>query len=210
MDGSSKIDSDPVVSAVEIVKINYKNIEFTVADGDIMQEFRNADAIVIPSSPELDLQRGIVENLVNDEYGDGPFDALDLKKKQMNIPNRVPMGTAVDAIYKGKDFIFVNIQPPGDKYTQTADGVKASALNCFAEANFNEAQSIVIPALGNGMWDVPLGESVQAIAEAAKTFIDTMTKDGNEPTLRRINVVLYKPKIADSQSIKASVAKLLT
>lgn len=209
MDGSPQIDHDPAFDAVEIVKINYKNIEFSVSAGDIMREFKSSDAIVIPSSPELDLQSGVIENLVDDEYGDGPFKALDAKKKQMNIPSHVPMCTAVDAIYQGKDFIFVNIQPPGDEYDQTSEGVRKSALNCFKEANFNEAQSLVIPALGNGMWHVPLNESVKAIAEAAKSFIDEMTKEGNEPALRKINIVLFKPKIEDSALIKDSVTKLL-
>lgn len=210
MDGNSKLDHDPTASGVEIVKINFKNIEFAVTAGDIMQEFRGSDAIVIPSSPELDLQSGVVENLVNREYGDGPFKALDAKKKQMNIPKYVPMCTAVDAIYNAKDFIFVNIQPPYDVDDQSFDGVKESAFNCFTEANFNEAQSIVIPALGNGMWGVPLDESVKAIAEAAKDFIDKMTEKGNEPALRKINVVLFRPKITDSSLIKDPVTKILT
>lgn len=208
MDIKPSIDNEPGAPA-EIVKINYKNIEFSVVEGDIMREFRKSDAIVIPSSPELDLQSGVIENLVNREYGDGPFKALEAKKKQMSIPSLVPMCTAVDAIYNAKDFIFVNIQPPYDVDDQTSEGVRESALNCFKEANFNEAQSIVIPALGNGMWNVPLTESVGAIAEAAKTFVDTMTKDGNEPALRQINVVLFRPRIQDSSQIKDSVTKLL-
>lgn len=210
MDGNSKLDHDPTASGVEIVKINFKNIEFAVTAGDIMQEFRGSDAIVIPSSPELDLQNGVIENLVDDEYGDGPFKALDAKKKQMSIPNLVPMCTAATATYQGKEFIFVNIQPPYDVDDQTPEGVRDSAYNCFKEANFNEAQSIVIPALGNGMWHVPLDESVKAIAEAAKKFIDEMTEHGNEPALRKINVVLFRPRITDSSLIKDPVTKILT
>ncbi len=210
MDGSSKIDHDPTFDVVEIVKIKYKNIEFNVSAGDIMKEFRSSDAIVIPSSPELDLQSGVIENLVDDEYGDGPFKALAAKKKQMSIPDHVPMCTAVDAIYQGKDFVFVNIQPPYDEDDQTFEGVRESAFNCFKEANFNEAQSIVVPALGNGMWHVPINESVSAIAEAAKSFIDEMTKEGNEPALRKISIVLYKPKTEDGPLIKDSVIKLFS
>ncbi len=111
--------------------------------------------------------------------------------------------------HEGKAFIFVNIQPAGeDDYDQTPEGVETSAMSCLAEASDLNCTSIVMPALGNGMWHVPLPTSAGSIAHAAKLYIDAMEEQGRPQNLKRIEIVLYRPSSEDRKSIVSPVKVL--
>lgn len=71
-----------VTNSSEIVKVTYKGVEFVVTAGDIIDRLQYVDAMVIPSSPELDRQSGAIENAVYNKYGEGPFEAVNQKNNK--------------------------------------------------------------------------------------------------------------------------------
>jgi O-acetyl-ADP-ribose deacetylase (regulator of RNase III) len=176
-------------SQTEIVRTSYKGVELVVVAGDIIERLEFVDAMVIPSSPDLDRQMGAVENAVYRKFGEGPFDAVKDKKLKAGYDNNVQMGEAVGIEHRKKAFIFVNIQPEGDGYSQTAKGVETSAINCFTEANNLNCKSIIMPALGNGMWEVPLPISAGAIGNAVRTYVDNMNDKGLPQNLKRVEII---------------------
>lgn len=190
----------------EIVEVTYKGLSLVVVDGDITSRLSHVDAMVIPSSPELDRQMGAVENAVYSRFGNGPFEAVDRKKAEIGFTGPIAMGQAVGVESGGNKFVFVNIQPEGRSGEQTPEAVKDSAINCFVEASKLNCNSIAIPALGNGMWGVPLGSSARAIADAVRSYVDMM--EGERQNLKRVELVLFRPSPEDRRAIVAPIKTL--
>ena len=163
--------------------------KLTVETGDIVSI--NADVIVVPVDPSLDLRKGIVAKKIHTLAG--PNLQAECNTKH---PNGIPVGEMVDLAGSGgvkAKHVFAlayprNVPPHG------ARDLKSSVVKCLAAAEAAGVRSIAIPALGTGNLGFSNSETATAILQAAIEY----SQESVASTLQNIYVLVFDaPRLDD-------------
>lgn len=191
---------DPI-GVASIIERGYKGVQFAVVRGDITQLTSETNAIVVPSDDAFDFTGSAVGGALTTKYDYHDLcEAIAKEKRKRDITGPVEEGTTLCIEFDSNKIIFVNATPPGKPGAllfQSTDGVRKIVGNCLNEAASQNCQSISFPAIGTGVWDLPLEQSIEATVSASQAFIDAHNGDG-ATSLNRIELVLYEPTPKDS------------
>lgn len=154
-----------------------------------------ADAIVCPSLPDLDVLYSGVAGAIMRKGGDEIFaEARAIGKKAMmeNPKARFPVPlcsahiTNGGKLPKAKHVIHsVAVDYIEDKLGCDPAVIFKSAWNVLEVADKNHLKSLAFPALGAGLYAVPLDQSFGAIAQAADKYL----KEHSNTSLKSIKLV---------------------
>jgi len=173
-----------------------RRIEFVTGDITDIE----ADAIVCPSLFDLDVIYTGVAGAIMRKGGDKIFAearAIGEKAKRENPENEFPVPlcsahlTNAGNLPKAKYVIHsVAVDFIEDDLCCDAAVVFRSAWNVLEIADANGLSSVAFPALGAGLYQVPLEQSFGAIAQAADRFF----KEHPNTSLKAIKLVSFDPK----------------
>lgn len=178
--------------------------------GDITNT--EADAIVCPSLPDLDVIYTGVAGAVMRKGGDRIFEearTIGEKAKKQNPKNKFPVPLYSAHLTNGGNLpktkhvihsVAVNFTDEGPSCDPEA--IFKSAWNVLDAANTSKLSSVAFPALGAGLYGVPLEESFGAIAQAADRYL----KEHPETTLKRVTLVSFDTKLPKPTLVEELVA----
>lgn len=170
-----------------------KRIEFM--SGDITDV--EADAVICPTLPDLDVLYTGVAGAIMRKGGDRIFAELRERKRDKTLKVPVPLYSAhitnAGNLPKTRYVIHsvaVNYSEE-ERLTCNPEVIFKSAWNVLEVANSFNLESVAFPALGAGLYQVPLAESIGAIAQAANRFL----KEHPKTSLKQIKIVSFDPRI---------------
>jgi O-acetyl-ADP-ribose deacetylase (regulator of RNase III) len=163
----------------------------------------HADALVCPANSDLDMfaiATGVQCAFLKDGGMEifSEAEKIGDKLREVKLPNKPPM-TAPETsahltgagLLPAKHVIHsvsVAYNPQTGRVYCDADVVGRSVRNALDLARENDLTSIGFPALGTGLYDVPLDEAVRAMAQEFTRHLDGQT------TIERIGLVFYFPE----------------
>jgi len=168
--------------------------------GDITDT--ETDVIVCPSLPDLDVMYMGVAGAIMRKGGDKIFAearAIGKRAQEQNPDKKFPIPlhsahlTSAGNLPKAKHVIHsvaVNYSEE-DGLSCDSEAIFRSAWNVLVVADKNSLASVAFPALGAGLYQVPLDQSFGAIAQASDLFF----KNHPQTSLKEVSLVSFNPSI---------------
>lgn len=192
----------PKSSAEKVKDLEQKKLDERIkfVTGDITNI--EADAIVCPSLPDLDVLYTGVAGAIMRKGGDRIFEearAIGARAKKQNPRSEFPVPVHSAHLTNGEDLpkakhvihsVAVNFSKEGG-LSCDQEAVFKSAWNVLKVADENGLTSVAFPALGAGLYQVPLDQSLGAIAQAADRFL----KGHPETKLQSVKLVSFDPRL---------------
>lgn len=178
--------------------------------GDLTEA--DADAIVCPSLPELDVLYTGVAGAIMRRGGDAIFAearAIGEQAKRRNPQGEFPVPlysahlTTGGNLPKAKYVIHsVAVNYTRDGLSCDPEAIFKSAWNVLDAADQHRLRSVAFPALGAGLYQVPLEQSFGAIAQASDKFL----KEHTETTIEKVTLVSFDPNLPKPSLVEELVA----
>lgn len=178
--------------------------------GDLTEA--DADAIVCPSLPELDVLYTGVAGAIMRKGGDAIFAearAIGERAKRQNPDSEFPVPPHSAHITNGGSLprakhvihsVAVNFTEEG--LSCDPETVFKSAWNVLEVADANKLKSVAFPALGAGLYQVPLEKSLGAIAQATDRYL----REHSETTIEKVTLVSFDPNLPKPSLVEELVA----
>lgn len=172
-----------------------------------------ADAIVCPSLPDLDVLYTGVAGAIMRKGGDRIFEearAIGTRAKKQNPQSEFPVSVHSAHLTNGGDLpkakhvihsVAVSFSKE-DGLSCDQEAVFKSAWNVLEVAEANGLTSVAFPALGAGLYQMPLDQSLGAIAQAADRFL----KEHPETKLQDIKLVSFDPRLPKPTLVEELIA----
>jgi O-acetyl-ADP-ribose deacetylase (regulator of RNase III) len=185
-----------------MLKYKVKDIEMEIIKGNIVGY--NADAIVIPANPDLDcagfgVQASILEyggreifdeaSKIADEYV-RKHGSIDIHGKKGKVPiysAHLTTGGSLPAKYVIHS-VALNFNPESSLYCNEKI-IAESTKNVLELGKAHKLTSIGFPALGTGVYNVSLENSIKAIIGGLKKHLE------EETCLKRLGIILYNNEL---------------
>lgn len=164
-----------------------------------------ADAIVCPALPDLDVMYVGVAGAIRMKSGERVFEearAIGREAKRKNPSEEYPVPlfsahlTGAGELQNAHHVIHsVAVNFVDGQLTCDAETISKSAWNVLEVADSNNVKSVAFPALGSGLYAVPLDESIGAIAQASDKYL----QEHPHTNLEEIKIVTLKggkPKVS--------------
>lgn len=174
-----------------------ERIKFVVGD---LTEIE-ADAIVCPSLPDLDVLYTGVAGAIMRKGGDrifrearkiGNMAKLQNPNSEFPVPLYSALVTNGGNLPKAKHVIHsvaVNVTEEG--FSCDPEAIFKSAWNVLETADTHHLASVAFPALGSGLYQVPMEQSFGAIAQAADRYLE----EHPETTIEQVILVSRDPNL---------------
>ncbi|CAI9716753.1 protein mono-ADP-ribosyltransferase PARP14-like [Octopus vulgaris] len=154
----------------EIVKVNYKNCEIVLREGDITT--LDTDAIVNAANGRLEHMGGVAAVIVQKGgFGIQAESNRIMKERKSELTPGEVVSTKAGKL-KCKAIIHAVGPIWNDGQTEEIFHLSRAVRNCLAGLEEKSYTSIAIPALSTGTFGIPIEEGTECIVTTIKTYLD--------------------------------------
>ena len=168
----------------------YQDVKISVYQGHITEE--TADVIVSPAGKRLWHDGGAAGAIVRVGGRSIQDECFAIIKKRHNKPLEPGDVVKTNAGSLSCKFIIHAVGPKWNEYQHQEDTAKKILFNavfsCLKLADHNSATSISIPAIGSGLFGVPVPIVAEVLFAAATNFAENASKSNNLKDIRFVDI----------------------